>query len=161
MIVRFIVGVVLMGSLVGCATTQKSATTGQLQIRVTQIESQLDDQSRDITDLQSTVKKLSQRSQTAFTSITPTVKTKKTVVSSSSRTPKTAKNQNILRVPVTPQEVQTGLRNAGYYTGAIDGKLGSGSKKAIKEFQTDHDLQSDGIIGKKTWTELKNYLDET
>jgi len=57
MIVRFIVGVVLMGSLVGCTTTQKPATTGQLQIRVTQIESQLDDQSLDITELQSTVKK--------------------------------------------------------------------------------------------------------
>jgi len=86
---------------------------------------------------------------------------KKAVASSSTRTSKSVKNQNILRVPVTPQEVQTGLRNAGYYTGAIDGKLGSRSKKAIKEFQTDHDLQSDGIIGKKTWTELKNYLDET
>jgi len=150
-----------MGSLVGCATTQKSATTGQLQIRVTQIESQLDDQSRDITDLQSTVKKLSQHSQVTFSSVTPAGKMKKAVASSSTRTSKSVKNQNILRVPVTPQEVQAGLRNAGYYTGAIDGKLGSRSKKAIKEFQTDHDLQSDGIIGKKTWTELKNYLDET
>ena len=161
MIVRFIVGVILMGSLVGCATTQKSVTTSQLQIRVTQIESQLDDQSRDITDLQSTVKKLSQHSQVTFSSVTSAVKMKKAVASSSTRTSKSVKNQNILRVPVTPQEVQTGLRNAGYYTGAIDGKLGSRSKKAIKEFQTDHDLQSDGIIGKKTWTELKNYLDET
>jgi len=150
-----------MGSLVGCATTQKSVTTSQLQIRVTQIESQLDDQSRDITDLQSTVKKLSQHSQVTFSSVTSAVKMKKAVASSSTRTSKSVKNQNILRVPVTPQEVQTGLRNAGYYTGAIDGKLGSRSKKAIKEFQTDHDLQSDGIIGKKTWTELKNYLDET
>lgn len=161
MIVRFIVGVALMGSLVGCATTQKPATTGQLQIRVTQIESQLDDQSRDITELQSTVKKLSQRSLVTFSSVTPAVKTKKPSASFLARTSKTAKNQNILRVPVTPQEVQTGLRNAGYYTGAIDGKLGSGSKKAIKEFQVDHDLESDGIIGKKTWAELKNYLDET
>jgi len=159
MIVRFIIGVVLMSFLVGCATTQKPTTTGQLQIRVTQIESQLDDQSRDITELKSIVKKLSQSSQATSASITLPSKTKKAVKSSSTRTSRTTQNQNILRVPVTPQEVQTGLKNAGYYTGAIDGKLGSGSKKAIREFQTDHDLESDGIIGKKTWAELKNYLD--
>jgi len=159
MIVRFFIGVFLMGSLVGCATTQKSTTTGQLQIRVTQIESQLDDQSEDITELQSVVKKLSQGFQATFANGTPPSKTQKAVKSSSTRTSKIAQDQRILRVPVTPQEVQTGLKNAGYYTGAIDGKLGSGSKRAIKEFQTDHDLESDGIIGKKTWAELKNYLD--
>jgi len=159
MIVRFIIGVVLMSSLVGCATTQKPTTTGQLQIRVTQIESQLDDQSQDITELQSIVKKLSQNSQATSARITSTSKAKKAVQLSSTRISRTAQYQNILRVPVTPQEVQTGLKNAGYYTGAIDGKLGSGSKKAIKEFQTDHDLESDGIVGKKTWAELKNYLD--
>jgi len=159
MIVRFIIGVVLMSSMVGCATTQKPTTTGQLQIRVTQIESQLDNQSQDITELQSIVKKLSLSSQATSARITSTSKAKKAVLSSSTRISRTAQNQNILRVPVTPQEVQTGLKNAGYYTGAIDGKLGSGSRKAIKEFQTDHDLESDGIIGKKTWADLKNYLD--
>jgi len=159
MIVQFIIGVFLLGSLLGCATTQKPTTTGQLQIRVTQIESQLDDQSEDITELQLVVKKLSQDSQATFASGTPPSKTKKAVKSSSTWTSKIAQDQRILRVPVTPQEVQMGLKNAGYYTGAIDGKLGSGSKRAIKEFQTDHDLESDGIVGKKTWAELKNYLD--
>ena len=64
-----------------------------------------------------------------------------------------------LRVPVTPQEVQEALKTAGYYTGEIDGKLGPGSQRAIKDFQRDHDLESDGIVGKKTWAELKGYLD--
>jgi len=50
------------------------------------------------------------------------------------------------------------LKNSGYYEGKIDGNLGSGSQQAIKIFQKDHDLESDGIIGKKTWGELKNYL---
>jgi len=159
MILWSITVVVLMGSLVGCATTQKPTTTSQLQIRVAHIENQLDDQSQNIAQLQFTVEKLSLHSQAANVSITPISKTRATVKRSLTQTSKTAQYQQILRVPVTPQEVQMRLKNAGYYTGAIDGKLGSGSKKAIKEFQTDHDLESDGIVGKKTWAELKNYLD--
>lgn len=160
MILRFMVGVILIGSLIGCATTQKPTTAGQLQIRVAHIESQLDDQSQDILQLQSTVEELSQRDRAASVSSAPINKTQLTGKSRSkpAAEPK-SKYHQILRVPVTPQEVQTRLKNAGYYSGAIDGKLGSGSKRAIKEFQTDHDLESDGIIGKKTWAELKNYID--
>jgi len=110
MIVRFIFGVVLMSSLVGCATTQKPTTTGQLQIRVTQIENQLDTQSQDITELQSIVKKLSQSSQVTSVSVAPAVKTKKTVQSSSTRITRTAQNQNILRVPVTPPGSSDGIK---------------------------------------------------
>ncbi|HQP10627.1 MAG TPA: peptidoglycan-binding domain-containing protein, partial [Candidatus Omnitrophota bacterium] len=66
--------------------------------------------------------------------------------------------QEILRVPVSAEEVQQALKGAGYYDGAIDGKLGSGSQRAIKAFQKDHGLESDGIVGQKTWAELKNYV---
>jgi len=156
MILRFMMGIVLMGSLVGCATTQKPTTSSQLQIRVAYIESQLDDQSEDIAQLRSTVEELSLHNQTA---IVPAIEARRNVKPSSPKITRIARDQKILRVPVTPQEVQEGLKNAGYYNGAIDGKLGSGSKRAIKEFQTDHDLVSDGIIGKKTWSELKNYLE--
>jgi len=156
MILRYIMGIVLMGSLVGCATTQKSTASGQLQIRVAHIESQLDDQNEDIAQLRSTVEELSLHKRTM---IAPSLTTRKTVTASPAKKTTSAGDQGILRVPVTSKEVQEGLTNAGYYTGAIDGKLGSGSKRAIKEFQTDHDLVSDGIIGKKTWSELKNYLE--
>ena len=156
MILRFIMGIILVGSLVGCVTTQKPTMSSQLQIRVAHIESQLDDQGRDIAQLRSSVEELSLHSRTT---IAPSLNTRKIVKSSPAKVPKTAGNQKILRVLVTPHEVQTGLKNDGYYTGAIDGKLGAGSKRAIKEFQTDHDLESDGIIGKKTWAELKNYLE--
>ena len=160
MILRFIIGVVLMGSLIGCATSQKPITTGQLQIRVSHIENQLDDQSQDIAQLQTTVEELSQRDSRARVSSAPISKTQlKEKSRSTSVTAPKNNYQKILRVPVTPQDVQARLKNAGYYTGAIDGKLGSGSRRAIKEFQTDHDLKSDGIVGKKTWAELKNYLE--
>jgi peptidoglycan hydrolase-like protein with peptidoglycan-binding domain len=158
MILRFILGVVLMGSLAGCATTQKPAASSQLQIRVAHIENQLDDHSQDIAQLQSEVERLSSNSQATRASIPLSSKDQKTLKPASLVTSETDPYQQILRVPVAPKEVQKALTNANYYTGAIDGKLGSGSQKAIKEFQKDHGLQADGIIGKKTWDALKSYL---
>ncbi|MBI3996943.1 MAG: peptidoglycan-binding protein, partial [Candidatus Omnitrophica bacterium] len=54
--------------------------------------------------------------------------------------------------------IQTALKNAGYYSGSIDGKIGSQTKQAIKEFQRTHGLSADGKVGPKTWTPLAQYL---
>lgn len=40
--------------------------------------------------------------------------------------------------------------NYGYYTGALDGISGSGTKAAIKKFQRGYGLSQDGIWGAKT-----------
>jgi len=48
-------------------------------------------------------------------------------------------------------EVQTALKNAGLYTGAVDGKAGPLTKKAIEEFQKAHNLKVDGKVGPQTW----------
>ncbi|MDD5255580.1 MAG: peptidoglycan-binding domain-containing protein [Candidatus Omnitrophica bacterium] len=58
----------------------------------------------------------------------------------------------------TNQEIQTALKNAGYYTGAVDGKIGPMSKKAIEDFQKANNLTPDGKVGPKTWAELSKYL---
>lgn len=58
----------------------------------------------------------------------------------------------------TPQQIQTALKNAGLYTGLIDGKIGPKSKKAILDFQTVNNLTADGAVGKKTWAKLQEYL---
>lgn len=58
----------------------------------------------------------------------------------------------------TLQQIQTALKNAGYYEGEIDGKIGSKSKKAILDFQKDNGLESDGKVGPKTWAKLKVHL---
>ena len=155
---RFVIGITLMSALIGCTTTKQPASISHLETRVSFIESQLDDQSRDLTQIKSSIEEISIRMQSRTISTKPVSKAQKTTQTPPSQASKT-KNQQILRVPVIPQKVQIALQNAGYYNGAIDGKLGSGSKKAIKDFQKDHDLESDGIIGKKTWAELKNYLD--
>lgn len=52
------------------------------------------------------------------------------------------------------KQVQQKLKNLGYYTGAIDGIIGTKSKSAIKRFQKDYGLVVDGIIGPKTLAAL-------
>ncbi len=63
----------------------------------------------------------------------------------------------IVRMP-TGEEIQTALKNAGFYKGKIDGKIGEGTKQAIKEFQKANGLVADGIVGSKTWEKLRNYI---
>ena len=55
------------------------------------------------------------------------------------------------------REIQQALKNAGFYQGAVDGKMGSGTREAIKEFQRVHGLTDDGVVGKKTWAKLSAY----
>ena len=56
------------------------------------------------------------------------------------------------------QKIQTALKNAGLYQGAIDGKIGPGSKRAIQAFQSANNLKADGKVGPKTWAALEQYL---
>lgn len=61
----------------------------------------------------------------------------------------------------TAKEIQTALKNAGFYTGTVDGKIGSKSKKAIEEFQKANGLTADGKVGPKTWAALGPYLNKS
>jgi peptidoglycan hydrolase-like protein with peptidoglycan-binding domain len=69
-------------------------------------------------------------------------------------------------MPLPPQgpykptdiEIQTALKNAGFYAGSIDGKIGPKSKKAIEDFQSANGLKVDGKVGAKTWEALGRYL---
>ncbi len=56
------------------------------------------------------------------------------------------------------RDIQTALKNAGYYMGAIDGNLGPKSMKAVEEFQRASGLTADGKVGPKTWSVLSKYL---
>ncbi|MFA5362904.1 MAG: peptidoglycan-binding domain-containing protein [Candidatus Omnitrophota bacterium] len=56
------------------------------------------------------------------------------------------------------REIQTALKNAGYYTGSIDGKIGPKSSQAIENFQKGNGLKADGKVGPKTWGALSKYL---
>lgn len=56
------------------------------------------------------------------------------------------------------KEIQAALKNAGYYSGAIDGDIGPKTKKAIEDFQQAKGLVVDGKVGRKTWVVLSKYL---
>lgn len=63
-------------------------------------------------------------------------------------------------IPEKPsaEDIQKALKNAGLYTGSIDGKIGPKTKKAIEEFQSQNSLTADGKVGAKTWEKLGGYL---
>lgn len=56
------------------------------------------------------------------------------------------------------KEIQTALAKAGFYAGAIDGKIGPKTKKAIEEFQRANGLKVDGKVGPRTWAALEKHL---
>ena len=56
------------------------------------------------------------------------------------------------------KQIQLALKNAGYYQGRIDGKIGKQTRLAIKKFQKDNNLKVDGKVGKRTWSALGKHL---
>lgn len=48
------------------------------------------------------------------------------------------------------RQIQTILKQKGYYTGNIDGIFGTQTKNAVISFQRDNGLKVDGIAGKQT-----------
>ena len=54
----------------------------------------------------------------------------------------------------TVTEIQTRLKNWGYYTGAVDGVYGSQTEKAVRYFQEKNGLTVDGQVGDKTLAAL-------
>ena len=60
-------------------------------------------------------------------------------------------SKNLIRNEVMLQIV---LKNYGYYESKIDGQFGPASKSALRNFQTENGLLSDGIIGKNTCNTL-------
>jgi peptidoglycan hydrolase-like protein with peptidoglycan-binding domain len=48
------------------------------------------------------------------------------------------------------------LKEAGIYKGAVDSHFGPQTEMAVRLFQTNQNLASDGVIGNKTWAALSN-----
>lgn len=55
------------------------------------------------------------------------------------------------------REIQSCLKNAGFYQGEVDGVKGRKTRAAIKKFQKANGLSADGVIGKRTWEALSKY----
>lgn len=48
------------------------------------------------------------------------------------------------------RNIQSRLKNWGYYSGSVDGIYGTATKKAVIKFQKKHGLKADGVAGKAT-----------
>ena len=145
-------------ALSGCATTQPKAQNEQMESRVTELEKKLEAKDAEIVDLQYEVKDLSGKVEASKSDMpqqaaeAPAEQVEKVKSSNGSM------SSQIIRVNVNPEQVQAALKAAGVYTGRVDGKIGPGTKAAIIAFQKSHGLKADGVLGKKTWEELKTYL---
>ncbi len=154
MFTYFLPMVILLAFVVtGCATTRVKPEHEQIQTRVVDLEKKLEEKDAEIVDLQYQVKDLSSKIDDKSSSGSDEAS-----ASSASVAVKSSSSDDILRVNVSPEKLQAALKGAGVYTGKVDGKIGAGTKLAIKAFQKSHGLKADGVVGKKTWDELKAYL---
>ena len=131
---------VLALSLAGCATTRKKPDTKaeESQNRISELEQQLSKKDEEISFLKEELEIMEKRSAGSQESASKEVKTQTRIG--------------------TIKQVQRALKNAGFYKGPVDGKMGPSTRKAIREFQKANGLNADGRIGKETWSKLSKHL---
>ena len=122
--------------LVGCAGTKKlEKEVEALRMQVNTLSSdisQIDAQQR---DLEQAVKGQADRSSLVVEEEIAIVPVKGGSAANTYRTPSGFTLQTT--------SLQTALKNAGYYTGPIDGVAGHQTKDAIRRFQADNGLKTD------------------
>lgn len=138
---KIMIVIFLILNLAGCATAQKKGTLSQEikqhEMRITALQEELQRKDERIGRLE---KELASVRSAKPQKTTQTAKPAQTSMES------------------TPANIQKSLKNAGLYTGPIDCKIGGNTKNAIIEFQKLNGLKPDGIVGKKTWARLQEFL---
>lgn len=142
-------------TLTGCASKKQQRQINALQAQVGVLTDELvtmDSQMRTTTAPVATIAPTGQA--VVAPAITP--KSSGTVISGSIGQGSTYRTPSGFELPSL--SIQQALKSAGYYSGALDGNIGSGTKNAVKSFQRDHGLTADGVVGQQTWNKLKVYL---
>jgi len=126
--------------LSGCATMGKKhdMEIQQLQSRVNSLELELERKNHEIASLENELE---------------------------ARTSRSVKGAPVEEVfsestKLSKKEIQEALKGAGFYDGPVDGKIGPKTKDAIIAFQKENGLKADGVVGRKTSSELRKYLSE-
>lgn len=136
-IIVVLLPVIIVG-LSGCATASKKELERQaLKNQVSVLEAQIQAKDQEINNLKDALNKSVAEKEQAVA--------KKGAIGEIKSRPKA-------------REIQLALKNAGYYLGSIDGRIGKATKNAIKAFQKANNLTVDGRLGKKTWELLRKYL---
>ena len=145
---RLIGAVALVGLLSGCAGGRARTDMARLQSQVGLLEERVGQLERTGMSTASTDAwgGTAASSDAAYTTPAP-------ASSSTSQTSTAASTAPSAR------EIQQALKNAGFYQGPVDGKVGPQTRDAIREFQRVHGLVDDGKVGRRTWTKLSSYLD--
>ena len=138
--------------LTGCVTTKNKTSMDQLQTRIGELEQKLEEKDAELVDLKYEVKDLASQVETTKSSDSMPM------AASTGPSVSVSTNDGAIKVGASAIDVQTALKNAGFYSGKIDGKVGSGTKKAIQSFQKSRNLAADGVVGKKTWEQLQTFL---
>ncbi|MDP8212499.1 MAG: peptidoglycan-binding domain-containing protein [Candidatus Zapsychrus exili] len=170
MFLRLFLCFIIVLSFSGCfTTTQQNAESvyylPKIQRRIVAIEGELQEKDREIDELKDIVEELRVKAGVSKKEELPKkdkVSIEKPTVVEVSTSYESFKKEptkkGIVLVTASLKDIQKALQNAGYYYGTIDGNIGTQTKQAIKDFQSDHGLKSDGIVGKKTWSQLESYL---
>lgn len=137
---RILLGILLIVFLSGCATAAKKQDVQiqSLKHHIGLLETELDRKDGEIRRLED---ELTRRQ------VQPRVEKKESKEKSQSG-----------RFPPPIKQIQTALKNAGFYRGPVDGKMGSKTKAAVISFQKANGLKADGVVGKQTWLKLSRYV---
>ncbi len=151
----FLFGISICFFMAGCQTTAVSQrNVNELSTRIHVLENAVNKKDREIRYLQNEVTNLSDQISKKDEVLAKIARPKKPRKISTSKTD----TLGIIRVAAKPEEIQAALKNAGYYQGNVDGKIGPNTINAIGNFQKDNGLTPDSIIGKRTWEKLRIYL---
>ena len=136
--VKVLAVIVLALFLSGCATTTKKSNNieiQQLKSRVAGLETDLQAKEQEIMHLEDELEK---------------VREKRAVYRKEGKIVESKK--------LSTRQIQAALKNAGFYRGSVDGKMGPATTEAIKSCQRANGLKADGVVGKKTRANLMKYL---
>ena len=141
----------------GCAAGGSRQDVARLQSQIGVLDERVGQLERAHESVTTAALPSQQAAQTA-TAIAPIAPA--TVPSGAAKPRKAAKPEAAAKVSMKPstREIQQALKNAGFYQGPVDGKLGPQTRDAVKEFQRVHGLKDDGVVGKQTWTKLSAYM---
>ncbi len=137
MFARMILSFFLVFALAGCATARKGneLQAQQLQSRISHLETELEGKNQEILSLEDELAR------------TQEVSSKQKI-----------SDKDISGGRLSVRQIQTALKNAGFYKGHVDGRIGPRTKEAIKEFQKANGLEADGVAGKRTQAKLSKHL---